>query len=116
MERYSCVFYTTLSERSPIEEFISSLSTEGQEKFIFRKELLEGCGHQLRFPHTEDLGNGILELRFKGREGQIRVLFFFFYGKKIVFTNGFVKKTQKTPPKEIDTAIAGKKDYLERHR
>jgi len=116
MDRYSCIFYTTLSGRSPVEEFIGSLSADCQEKFIFKKELLETCGPQLRFPHTEDLGKGILELRFKGCEGQARVLFFFFYGKRIVFTNGFIKKVQKTPQKEIDTAIARKSDYLERHR
>jgi len=116
VERYNCIFYTTVSGRSPVEEFICSLKNDCQEKFIFKKELLEECGPKLRFPHTEDLGGGILELRFKGRQGQVRVLFFFFYGKKIIFTNGFIKKTQKTPQKEIDTAIARKKDYLERHR
>jgi phage-related protein len=36
-------------------------------------------------------------------------------GKKIVITSGFVKKTKKTPPAEIQRARRYKKDYEERH-
>ena len=98
-----------------MEDFINSLDGSTQGKFIYKKELLEELGPQLRFPHTDDMGDDIFELRFKGKEGQIRVLFFFFYRKQIVFTNGFLKKTQKTPPKEIKTAQQRKKDFIERN-
>lgn len=42
------------------------------------------------------------------------VLYFFFVGKRIVLTNGFLKKTQKTPLKEIELAKKRKSDYLRR--
>ena len=43
-----------------------------------------------------------------------RTLFFFYVGKRIIFTNGFIKKTQKTPPKEITLAKARRNDFYRR--
>ena len=43
-----------------------------------------------------------------------RVLYFFVIGKKAILTNGFIKKTQKTPPGEIEKAKAYRKEYLSR--
>jgi len=113
---YSCFYFTTESGKSPAEEFISSLDEKTQEKFIFKKGLLEHFGPQLRQPHTDKIGDGIFELRFKGEEGQIRLLFFFFYEKKIILLHGFVKKTQKTPRIEIKIAKQRKKEFLNKQR
>ena len=41
-----------------------------------------------------------------------RVLYFFFAGRRVVLTNGFVKKTQKTPKAEIELAKQYRKDFL----
>ena len=112
---YSCFYFTTESGKSPVEEFINSLDEKTQDKFIFKKELLEHFGPQLRRPHTDYIGSGIFELRFKGEEGQIRVLFFFLHEKKIILVHGFVKKTQRTPGKEIKIAKQRRKEYLDRH-
>ena len=43
-----------------------------------------------------------------------RVLYFFIYERKIILTNGFIKKTRKTPIEQIQTAKARRKDFLER--
>ena len=115
MQEYVCIFYETAGGKRPVEEFIESLEPETQDKFIVKQRLLQDFGPQLRHPHTDHLGEGIFELRFKSREGQIRLLFFFFHGKKIIFTNGFLKKTPKTPPKEIEIAQQRKKDFLMRN-
>ena len=115
MSQYTCLFYTAASGRSPVVEFVNSLDEDTQDKFIFKKELLEEFGPKLRYPHTDDIGDDVLELRFKGREGQIRVLFFFYYQKKIIFTNGFIKKQQKTPQKEIRIAKQRMRNYLQRY-
>lgn len=116
MERYTCIFYETTSGKAPVEEFIKTLDEDTQDKFIYKKELLEVFGPRLRFPHTNDIGDGILELRFRGREGQIRVLFFFFCKKQIILAHGFVKKTEKTPKKEIETARQRRKEYLAKRK
>jgi phage-related protein len=44
------------------------------------------------------------------------MLYFFYYGKRIVVTNGFVKKSQKTPPGEIKLAKDRRNDWIERHK
>ncbi len=116
MQEYSCIFYETADGKRPVEKFIESLGSETQDKFIIKQQLLQGFGPQLRYPHTDHLGEGLFELRFKGKEGQIRVLFFFFYGKRIIFTHGFVKKTQKAPRKEIEIAMERRKEFLLRNK
>ena len=60
-------------------------------------ELLAKNGSELREPYSKHLGDGIFELRAKVSSDITRVLYFFVIGKKIVLTNGFIKKTQKTP-------------------
>jgi len=39
-------------------------------------------------------------------------LYFFYHGREIILTNGFIKKTQKTPKKEIELAKKYRDDYL----
>jgi len=116
MQEYICIFYETIDGKRPVEKFIESLDLETQDKFVIKQQLLQDFGPQLRYPHTDHLGEGLFELRFKGKEGQIRVLFFFFYEKRIIFTNGFVKKTQKVPRKEIEIAQERRKDFLMRSK
>ncbi len=115
MQEYICIFYETVDGRRPVEEFVESLDHDTQDRFILKQQLLQDFGPQLRHPHTDHLEEGIFELRFKGKEGQIRVLFFFFYGKRIIFTHGFVKKAQKAPRKEIEIACKRRKDFLMRN-
>ncbi len=104
MKKFKCIFYETENGATPVEDFIDSLDKISLDKFDFKKGLLENNGPALREPHTSPLGDGIFELKLKGREGQIRVLFFFWHKGQIVFLHGFVKKTQKAPIKEIRIA------------
>jgi phage-related protein len=69
----------------------------------------------MRAPYTKYLEDGIFELRTKQGSNISRVLFFFYYGGKIILTNGFIKKSQKTPRREIDLAKKYRSDYLERN-
>lgn len=70
MQEYTCIFYETADKRRPAEEFIESLSKDTQDKFIIKQQLLQDFGPQLRYPHTDHLGEGLFELRFKGKEGR----------------------------------------------
>ena len=65
-------------------------------------------------PTDKFIGDGIFEIRAKQSSNITRVLYFFYIGKRIVLTNGFIKKTQKTPPEEIALAKKYRADYLER--
>lgn len=100
----------------PAEKFILSLDTKMQAKMFRELELLETFGNELREPHSKPLGDGIYEIRAKVASDITRVLYFFVVNKKIILTNGFVKKTQKTPDSEITLAKKYRKDYLERNK
>ncbi len=76
--------------------------------------LLQEKGNQLREPYSKHLDDGIFELRCKVGSNITRVLYFFYYEGQIVLTNGFVKKTQKTPKDEIKLAKDRRADYIER--
>jgi len=58
----------------------------------------------LGLPHTDAFGGGLFELRLKGAEGIARVFFCTMLGQKIVMLHSFIKKTQKTPEKELKIA------------
>ena len=77
-------------------------------------EILEEKGNALREPYSKHLDDGIFEIRCKVGKNITRVLYFFFYKRKIILTNGFVKKTLKTPKDEIKLAKVRRKDFLER--
>ena len=77
-------------------------------------EMLQKNGNRLREPESKPLEDGIMELRTKVGSDISRVLYFFVVGHKAVLTNGFVKKTQKTPRSEIERAKRYRADYLSR--
>ena len=60
------------------------------------------------------LNEGILELRAKVDSDISRVLYFFIVGKKVVLTNGFIKKTKKTTKEELERAKQYRAEYLSR--
>ena len=76
-------------------------------------DILEQYGNQLREPYSKSLDNGIFELRAKVGLDISRVLYFFYYEGRIILTNVFVKKTQKTPQNEISLAKKYRRDFLE---
>lgn len=77
-------------------------------------DLLVANGPELREPHSKHVEDGIFELRAKQGSDISRVLYFFFVGKKAILTNGFLKKTMKTPKKEIELAKKYRQEYLNR--
>lgn len=77
-------------------------------------QILQENGNELREPYSKHLSDGIFELRAKVGSDISRVMYFFYIGKRIILTNGFIKKTQKTPLSEIEKAKQYRKDYLKR--
>ncbi|GFO74102.1 antitoxin [Bathymodiolus platifrons methanotrophic gill symbiont] len=58
-------------------------------------------GANLGMPHTKPIENDLFELRVKSKEGIARVFFCTKIGKRIIMLHVFIKKTQKTPKKEL---------------
>ena len=73
-------------------------------RFIRYAERMEVHGPDLGMPHTRAMGGGLFELRIKAAEGIARVFYCTVVERRIVFLHQFVKKTDKTPPKELQTA------------
>ena len=112
---FNLEFYETENGRQPVTDFMDSLDVKMAAKMFSLMEILEEKGTELRMPYSEPLGDGIFELRCKQGSNITRALYFFYYGGKIVVTNGFMKKTQKTPPKEIKLAKDRRADWIRRY-
>jgi len=111
---FQIIFYETADGKKPVEIFLDSLDPRMAAKVIGLLELLEERGTELRAPYSEHLEDGIFELRCKLGSNITRLLYFFVIGKRIVVTNGFIKKTQKTPASEIQLAKSRRADWINR--
>ena len=67
-------------------------------------ELLIEHGPNLRLPHSRAFGNGLFELRPKGRAGIGRAFYCFLIGKRVIVLHAFIKKTAQTPDRELKLA------------
>lgn len=67
-------------------------------------ELLMGHGPSLRLPHSRAFGDGLFELRPRGRSGIGRAFYCFMLSKRVVVLHAFIKKTQETPDRELKLA------------
>ena len=114
MADFEVIFYEKENGDCPVEEFIDSLDVKMRAKMIGLLELLEEKGNQLREPYSKPIDDGIFEIRCKVGNNITRVLYFFYYEGKIILTNGFIKKTQKTSPEEIKLAKERRADFKER--
>lgn len=72
--------------------------------FLRYAERMEIYGPDLGMPHTRAIGGGLFELRLKTAEGIARVFYCTIVDRRIVMLHQFVKKSEKTPRKELDIA------------
>ena len=114
MQKFEVVFYEKDDGQCPVEDFLKKIDVKMRAKIVGLLEILEEKGNVLREPYSKHLEDGIFELRCKVGSNITRILYFFYYQGKIILTNGFVKKVQKTPRKEISTAKTYRADYVER--
>ena len=110
-------FYRTSSGRSPVEEFLDSLTGKQAQKVVWVLQLIEELDHVPK-QYLKKLVNteGIWEVRVQFGGNIFRLLGFFDGEELLILTSGFAKKTQKTPRQEIATAENRKRDYLNRRQ
>ena len=87
-----------------VEDEILALSSGLVARFIRYAERMEMHGPDLGMPHTKAMGGGLFELRIKAAEGIARVFYCIVVERRIVFLHQFVKKSDKTPRKELELA------------
>jgi len=112
--KFEVLFYEKANGEQPVREFLTSVDEKMRAKLTGLLVVLAEKGNSLREPYSKHLEDGIFELRGKVGNDISRVLYFFYYDGKIIVTNGFVKKTQKTPRKQILIAKERRTDYVER--
>ena len=112
---FEVLFYEKEDGTRPAEEYLLSEDVKLQAKMSREILLLEEFGNLLRKPHSELLEDGIFELRAKVGTDISRVLYFFIVGKKVILTNGFRKKTEKTPRDVIELAKNYRDDFIKRY-
>jgi len=96
---YSIIYYS-----QEVQEDITSLPVTLQARYIGLTDRMIEYGPNLGLQHTDAFGGGLFELRLKGSEGIARVFFCTMIGQEIVMLHSFIKKTQKTPEKELKLA------------
>ena len=116
MSEFEIIFYEKEDGTMPAQDFLDSLDDKMRAKMILTVDMLKNKGNRLREPYSKPLDDGIMELRAVVGTNISRVLYFFVVGQKVILTNGFIKKTQKTPKKEITLAKKYREDYIERER
>ena len=116
MSEFEIIFYEKEDGTMPAQDFLDSLDDKMRAKMILTVDMLKNKGNRLREPYSKPLDDGIMELRAVVGTNISRVLYFFVVGQKVILTNGFIKKTQKTPKKEITLAKKYRDDYIARER
>ena len=94
------------------ENEIQTLEEPMQVKAILALEKLEARGNMLGYPHTDVIEDGLFELR-AGKKNITRTFFAFAKGKKIYILRTFIKKTPKTPTREIILALSRLEELLD---
>lgn len=97
---------------SELENEILSLPDGLLARYLRLTDLMLEFGSNLGMPHTKFIGEGLIELRIKSKEGIARVFFCTMIGKKIIMLHLYLKKTNKTPKKEIQIARKRMKEVL----
>ena len=83
---------------------IHALPPTIQARYIHLTKRMLLVGPNLGMPHTRHMGDGLMEMRLAGAEGIGRVLYCCRVGGRIVMLHSFVKKTEKTPDRELRLA------------
>lgn len=121
---YEIKFYITESGRNPVKEFMLSLQKKQYAKIVQDMTLLQEMGAALHYPYVDSIKGdkyaGLMELRTKQASNIFRTFYFVVVKdeetktEKAVLLHAIQKKTDKTPKKELETALARMKEYKSR--
>lgn len=96
--------YTIIYYSEAVQAEIVELPDTLAARYVVLTRRMVALGPNLGEPHTKACSDGLLELRLKGAEGIARVFFCTLIGKRIVMLHSFVKKSQRTPLRELTIA------------
>ncbi|QQS51963.1 MAG: type II toxin-antitoxin system RelE/ParE family toxin [Bacteroidota bacterium] len=105
-------YRTAIFYKDYFESFFIQQTEKVKAKIIWTIELIEELDRipDVYFKHIEST-DGLYEIRVKLGSDIFRIFCFFDHGKLIILANGFQKKSQKTPTKEIERALKIMEEY-----
>lgn len=93
----------TYYNRAVFDE-IMALPKTTKARYVALTDMMMRYGSNIGMPHTKAMGDGLFEMRIKGQDNIARVFYCTQKNKNIVVLHSFIKKTQRTPKKEIEIA------------
>jgi phage-related protein len=118
-ENYNIDYIQLDSGIYPFKTFLESMNIEERAEILSSIEELKfrlNSNLNINNKISKHLRKGIFELRVRHKTRISRSLYFFQINKMIVFTSGFIKKTEETPNNEIEKAIKYRQIYIEKQR
>ena len=112
---WSIEFYHNEAGREPAADFLDALPDSARAKAVRYIELLTTYGVLLKEPYTKQIRGKIREIRVADKIGAVWILYFGYIEGRFVLLHSFIKKTDKTPAREIDIAERRMKDFLARN-
>lgn len=96
-----------------VDAEVKALPPDMQARFLRFGDVIEESGLQA-LPHeaVKHLEGKLWELRITGRDGIARAIYVTAAGRRVVVVRVFIKKTQKTPPRELELARQRAKDVF----
>ena len=113
---WNIVFYRKEDGTIPVKDFLEELPAKHHARALRDIEALERYGPTLTAPHVKHIRGKLWELRIKSANDISRIFYFIYARRGIILLHGFIKKTQKTPIREIEKATTYLEDYLRRNR
>jgi phage-related protein len=98
--------WSVITLNKTVDKELSLLPVDMGSHLVRITLLLEEFGpHKVGMPHVKHLSERLWEIRISGRDGIARCLFYIAPNFEIVIVHAFIKKTQKTPLRSIQTAF-----------
>lgn len=112
-DEYRVIFYRKSSTgEEPVREYIDALEQKSQMKVLKYIVYLREHGGHIDEPYSRHIEGKIRELRVDFANNRHRIFYFAFVNRNIIFLSAFLKKTEKTPRKEIEKAVEYYKDII----
>jgi len=103
--------WTVETLNNTVDEELESLPADMRARFVRVSNLIETLGlERVGLPHVRHLRDRLWEIRMKGKDGISRALYVTAARKRVVVVRVFIKKTQKTPRREIELALERAKE------
>jgi len=109
LKRVPAYFYRAASGREPVREWLKELAPEDRKRIGEDIKDVE-YAWPIGMPLVRSLGRELWEVRSQLNGGKIARVLFCLHKDQLVLLHGFIKKTQKTPQREIDLALRRMKE------